>query len=72
VFFELRYLDTGKLIHRYATESAALAFVRDVVRVGGHDQAAQFMLEQRAETDQPRLIAAGALLVRRALEDRAE
>ena len=72
MFFELKYLETGKLIHRYPTEGAALAFVRDVVRVGGHDQATQFTLEQRDQTDETHTIAAGVVLVQRALEDRAE
>jgi hypothetical protein len=50
VMFELRRLDTGGLVHRYETEGAALAFVRDVVRVGGHERAACFALvEQDSE-----------------------
>jgi hypothetical protein len=71
VAFELRHLATGNLIHRYPTEGAALAFVRDVVRVGGRAAAEQFALDQRDEHEQTRTLAAGAALVRRALEDRA-
>jgi hypothetical protein len=36
--FELRRRDTGSLVHAYATEGAALAFVRDVIFIGGRDQ----------------------------------
>jgi hypothetical protein len=69
--FELRRGDTRALIREYATEGAALAFVRDVVMVGGHDQAACFALEQRDEAGQTRSVAEGWALVQRALEDRA-
>jgi hypothetical protein len=72
VVFELRRRDTGSLVHAYPTEGAALAFVRDVVRIGGRDQAACFALDQRDERGQLRRLAEGAALVRRALEDRAE
>lgn len=72
VVFELRRRDTGNLVHAYATEGAALAFVRDVVRIGGREQAASFVLDQRDERGQLRRLADGVALVRRALEDRAE
>jgi hypothetical protein len=72
VVFELRRLDTGGLVHQYATEGAALAFLRDVVRVAGREQAACFALDQRDEQGQVRTLVEGAALVRRALEDRAE
>ena len=49
VVFELRRRDTGSLVHAYATEGAALAFVRDVIFIGGRDQAACFALEVRDE-----------------------
>ena len=70
--FELRRLDTGGLVHEYATEGAALAFLRDVVRIGGREQAACFALNERDEQGQVRTLAEGAALVQRALEDRAE
>ena len=70
--FELRYREGGKLVHTYASEGAALAFVRDVVRVGGREQAAQFSLDERNERGEVRTIAVGPPLVQRALEDRAE
>lgn len=70
--FQLRHLESGGLIHRYATEGAALAFVRDVARVGGRDQAARFALEERNDRGELRSVATGSLLVKRALEDRAE
>ena len=72
VVFELRRLDTGGLIHQYATEGAALAFLRDVIRVAGREQAACFALGQQDERRQVRTVVQGAALVRRALEDRAE
>jgi hypothetical protein len=72
VVFELRHQDSAKLIRDYRTEGAALAFIRDVVRVGGRVQAAQFILEERREDGQVRTVATGDSLVRRALEDRAE
>ena len=70
--FELRHLDSGKLIHQYRTEGAALAFVRDVVRVAGRERAARFTLEERDTGGQSHNLATGAALVQRALEDRAE
>jgi hypothetical protein len=71
VVFELRRRDTGGLVHHYATESAALAFVRDVVRIAGREQAACFALDER-ERNQTRTVAVGIALVQRALEDRAD
>jgi predicted ArsR family transcriptional regulator len=72
VRFELRRRDTGSLVHAYATEAAALAFVRDVVRIGGREQATGFALDAWDEHDQTRTLAEGLALVQRALEDRAE
>jgi ATP-dependent 26S proteasome regulatory subunit len=72
VVFELRRLDTGGLVHQYVTEGAALAFVRDVFRIGGREQAACFALQERDEQGQVRTLSEGPALVRRALEDRAE
>jgi hypothetical protein len=71
VVFELRRLDTGGLVHRYDSEGAALAFVRDVVRVAGHQQAACFALDEQDSRGQTHAIAEGTDLVRRALQDRA-
>ena len=70
--FELRRRGTGRLIHVYATEGAALAFVRDVIFIGGRDQAACFALEVRDELGQTCTLAEGLALVQRALEDRTE
>lgn len=72
VVFELRRLETGGLVRRYVTEGAALAFVRDVVRIGGREQAASFILNETDEHGLIRTIDKGGALVRRALEDRAE
>jgi len=72
VVFELRRRDTGSLVHAYATEGAALAFVRDVILIGGRDQAACFALEARDKRGQTCRLAEGPALVQRALEDRAE
>jgi hypothetical protein len=70
--FELRRLETGGLVRRYDTEAAALAFVRDVVRIGGRERAASFILNETEQAGLIRTIAEGSALVRRALEDRAE
>src|SRR4051794_22828409 len=70
--FELRHLNSGTLVHSYMTEGAALAFVRDVIRIAGRDRAAGFTLEERDERGDVRALASGEKLVRRALEDRAE
>ena len=72
VVFDLRRLDGGGLVHRYPTEGSALAFVRDVVRIAGHEQAACFLLEEQDAEGKAHTIAQGADLVRRALEDRAQ
>ena len=72
VRFELRRQDTGSLIRAYPTEGAALAFVRDVIRIGGRDQAACFALDQQDEQGQTRRLSEGLELVQRALADRAE
>jgi hypothetical protein len=69
--FELRRLDTGGLVHRYDSESAALAFVRDVVRVAGHQQAACFSLDEQDAEGRQHTVAEGADLVGRALKDQA-
>jgi hypothetical protein len=72
VVFVLRRRDTGSLVRHYASEGAALAFVRDVIRVGGREQAAGFVLDQQDERGQTYTLAEGMALVQRALEDRAE
>ena len=69
--FDLLRLETGNLVRRYATEGAALAFVRDVVRIGGRAQAACFVLEEQDPAGNTHAVAGGADLVRRALQDRA-
>lgn len=70
VVFALRRLDTGGLVHRYDSESAALAFIRDVVRVSGHLQAQGFALHEQDPHGREHRIAEGADLVVRALQDR--
>ena len=69
--FELRRLDTGGLVHRYDSEGAALAFIRDVIRVTGREQAATFALYEQHSEGREQPIAEGADLVWRALQDRA-
>jgi hypothetical protein len=66
--FELGLLDSGSLVHVYATEADALAFMRDVIRIGGRSQAAGFVLDKRDEQGQLHRLAEGTALVRRALE----
>ncbi len=46
--------------------------MRDVIFIGGRDQAACFALEMRDELGQIRTLAEGLALIQRALEDRAE
>jgi hypothetical protein len=69
--FELRRLETGGVVHRYHTEGAALAFLRDVIRVAGHEQAASFGLYEQDSEGREHRIAEGPDLVWRALQDRA-
>ena len=70
--FELRYLKTDALVHVYQTESAALAFLRDVIRIGGKDRAAGFTLwEREGDGGGRHEVANGPALAQRALEDRA-
>jgi hypothetical protein len=57
-------------LYRYTTEAAALAFVRDVARVAGHERAASFALDEQDTPGQRHTIAQGVDLVRRALQDR--
>ena len=71
VGFELRRLHTGALVHHYATEGAALAFVRDVPRIAGHEQAATFALFEQDAEGKVQTLAEGVDLVRRAVQDRA-
>ena len=72
VRFELWHESSGRLVRGYPTEGAALAFLRDVVRVGGRQQAAEFRLEQREENGETHTLASGEGLVQRSLEDRAD
>jgi hypothetical protein len=66
---QLRHLGTGAVIRSYETEDPALAFVRDVVRFGSRQEAAQFALVRVAEQGHASTIAEGEALVKRALED---
>ena len=68
--FELR-LTTGGLVHAYASEGAALAFVRDVVVFAGREAGAQFQLVRVDASARTTVVAEGEALVRRAVEDRA-
>lgn len=70
VAFELRHLLSGAVIRVYASEGPALAFVRDVVRIRGHYDAARFALTYTNEHNVVRRIAEAEVLVTRALEDR--
>jgi hypothetical protein len=68
--FQVADARTGKLIWTYAREAAALGFVRDVVRVRCHADAAQFELRIVHHGARTLTVAQGEQLVRRALEDR--
>jgi hypothetical protein len=52
--------------------SVVLAFLRDVVRIAGREQAACFAMDELDARGQTRPLAKGMGLVLRALEDRAE
>jgi hypothetical protein len=56
----------------YDKEGAALAFLRDVIRLGSRDAASRFVLTQDDEHGAARTIASGETLMKRALEDQAE
>jgi hypothetical protein len=61
---------TRQLIRAYTRESAALAFVRDIVRLADRERASQFELLVADPDSGLMCLAAGPGLVRRALEDR--
>jgi hypothetical protein len=68
--FEVAHAGSGKLIWTYSREGSALGFVRDVVRVRSHADAAQFELRIVHGGVRGYTVAQGEQLVRRALEDR--
>ena len=70
VRFQLAHAQTGRLIWTYSGEGAALAFVRDVVRLRSHRDAAQFELRMVDNGARTTTLARGEQLVRLALEDR--
>jgi hypothetical protein len=70
--YQLRHLDTGAVVRNYEKEGAALAFLRDVIRVGSRDAGSRFVLLHEDEHGGIRTIAQGEALMRRALEDQAE
>jgi hypothetical protein len=72
VAYQLRHLDTGALVRTYDKEGAALAFMRDVIRLGSRGAASRFALTYEDEHGDVRAIAEGDALITRALEDRAE
>jgi hypothetical protein len=67
---DLVFAITGKVIHSYERESAALGFIRDVVLFGSHQAAAQFSLHRVRVGLGHTTLVEGELLVQRALEDR--
>jgi hypothetical protein len=72
VGFELRHLDSGKLVHEYRTQGAALGFIRDVVRIGGPGAGGALLARAARQRGWGAHIARGAELVQLALEVRAE
>jgi len=70
--FQLRHVDTGAVVRTYEKESAALAFLRDVVRLGSREAASRFALTHEDEHGAARTVAEGQALVTRALDDQAE
>ena len=69
--YALRYLDSAALVRNYEKESAALAFLRDIVRLGSREAASRFVLSQEDEHGNTRVVAEGEALVRRALADQS-
>jgi hypothetical protein len=57
--YALRHLDTAALVRNYEKEGAALAFLRDVVRLGSRDAASRFVLSQEDEHGNTRVVAEG-------------
>jgi hypothetical protein len=70
VTFQVAHARTGRLIWTYRREGIALGFVRDVVRVRSHHDAAQFELRMVDQYARATTLARGEQLVRLALEDR--
>src|SRR4051794_10819286 len=68
--FQLADAQSGRLIWTYAREGVALGFVRDVVRLRSHREAAQFELRLVDGGARTTTLARGEQLVRLALEDR--
>ena len=69
IVFQIAYERSGKIIWTYPREGAALGFVRDVVRLASHAEAAQFELRLVHRDARTYTIARGEQLVRRAVED---
>lgn len=67
--FQLAHAQTGRPIWTYAREGVALGFVRDVVRLRSHLEAAQFELRLVESGARTTTLARGEQLVRLALED---
>ena len=70
--YKLRVADTRALIRAYDKESAALAFVRDVICLDSRSAASRFELRTVDECGDTLNVIEGEELVRRALEDRAD
>jgi hypothetical protein len=68
--YQLLFAHSRQLVHTFASEGAALALLRDIVRVRGHRDAAQFELCEVRNGVPQAPIATGDDLVRRAVEDR--
>jgi hypothetical protein len=66
---ELR-LTTGGLVHTYASEGAAPAFVRNVVVFAGREAGAQFQLVRVDAGARTTVVTEGEALVRGVVEDR--
>jgi hypothetical protein len=66
----LRRVPTGQLGRSYETESATLAFVRNIIRFESREQAAQFALDYQDAGGHRTRLAEGGVLVTRTLEDR--
>lgn len=66
MWFELWSAASGNLLADFATESEALAFVREAAEAEGREYAAGFVLAHENSRGQTRTVAEGEALLRRA------
>jgi len=70
VVFQIWQMQTGRFVWTFLREGTALGFVRDVVRLRSHQDAAQFELRMVCRAVVTSKLAEGEQLVKLALQDR--